>query len=113
RDPLDARRAGVVMVNQELAIAPHLTVVENIVLGAEPSSIFLRHGKARELASTALSQLGRPDISLSVRAGALSIADQQMVEIARALALGCRVLVLDVPTSSLTTADTENLFRLI
>lgn len=112
-EPLDARRAGVVMVNQELAIAPHLTVVENIVLGAEPSRIVLRHEKARQLASSALAQLGRPDISLSARAGALSIADQQMVEIARALALGCRVLVLDEPTSSLTKADTETLFRLI
>jgi ribose transport system ATP-binding protein len=112
-EPLDARRAGVVMVNQELAIAPHLTVVENIVLGAEPSKIVLRHAQARQLASAALAQLGRPDISLSARAGALSIADQQMVEIARALALGCRVLVLDEPTSSLTTADTETLFRLI
>src|SRR4051812_44750772 len=44
-EPLDARRAGVVMVNQELAIAPHLTVVENVVLGAEPSGVLLRHGE--------------------------------------------------------------------
>lgn len=113
REPNDARRAGVVMVNQELAIAPHLSVVENIVLGAEPSGMFLRHAESRRLATDALAQLGRPDIRLTARAGELSVADRQMVEIARALALGCRVLVLDEPTSSLTTADTQNLFRLV
>ncbi len=113
REPLEARRAGVVMVNQELAIAPHLTVVENVVLGAEPSRGFLRHAEARRLAADALAQLGRPDIPLDARAGSLSIAAQQLIEIARALALGCRVLVLDEPTSSLTRTDTENLFRLV
>lgn len=112
-EPLDARRAGVVMVNQELAIAPHLTVVENVVLGAEPSGVLLRHAEARRLAHEALTQLGRPDIRLSARAGNLSVAEQQLIEIARALALGCRVLVLDEPTSSLTKTDTENLFRLV
>ncbi|HYD84048.1 MAG TPA: ATP-binding cassette domain-containing protein, partial [Opitutus sp.] len=113
RAPQDARRAGVVMVNQELAIAPHLTVVENIVLGAEPACGLLRHAEARRLASDALAQLGRPDIPLHARAGSLSIAAQQLIEIARALALGCRVLVLDEPTSSLSRSDTENLFQLI
>jgi len=113
RSPLDARRAGVVMVSQELAIAPHLTVAENIVLGAEPARVFLRHTEARRIAADALAQLGRPDIPLTARADTLSIAEQQLVEIARALALGCSVLVLDEPTSSLAKADTENLFRLI
>lgn len=111
--PLAARRAGVVMVNQELAIAPHLSVTENIVLGAEPGRILLRHAAARQLAAEALAQLGRPDIPLGVAAGRLSVADQQLVEIARALALGCRVLVLDEPTSSLTKSDTEKLFVLV
>jgi ribose transport system ATP-binding protein len=113
-EPLEARRAGVVMVNQELAIAPHLTVTENIVLGAEPSAGgFLRHAEARRIAADALAQLGRPDIPLDLSAGRLNVAEQQLLEIARALALGCRVLVLDEPTSSLTQADTENLFRLV
>jgi len=113
-NPLQARRAGVVMVNQELAIAPHMSVAENIVLGAEPgNSIFVRHGESRRIAREALSQLGRPDIPLEVPAGRLSVAEQQLIEIARALALGCRVLVLDEPTSSLTRSDTEKLFTLV
>ncbi len=112
--PLDARQAGIAMVNQELAIAPHLSVVENIVLGAEPlRGGFLNHAAADRIAAEALAQLGRPDIPLGAPAGRLSIAEQQLVEIARAIALGCRVLVLDEPTSSLTQADTENLFRLV
>ncbi len=114
QDPLEARQAGVVMVHQELAIAPHLTVAQNIVLGAEPTrSGLLRHAAARRAAGEALAQLDRPDIPLDEPAGSLSIAEQQLVEIARALALGCRVLVLDEPTSSLTQADARNLFALV
>jgi len=113
-NPLQARRAGVVMVNQELAIAPHLSVAENIVLGAEPgNTVFVSHFESRRIAGEALAQLGRPDIPLEVPAGLLSVAEQQLIEIARALALGCRVLVLDEPTSSLTQADTEKLFALV
>jgi ribose transport system ATP-binding protein len=113
-DPLAARQAGVVMVNQELAIAPHLSVVENIVLGAEPTTgLFLRHAESRRIAATALTQLGRPDIPLDAPAGGLSVAEQQLVEIARGLALGCKVLVLDEPTSSLAQADVQHLFRLV
>jgi ribose transport system ATP-binding protein len=113
-NPLDARRAGVVMVNQELAIAPHLSVAENIVLGAEPSrGPLLRLAEAGRIAAEALTQLGRPGIPLDAPAGSLSLAEQQLVEIARALALGCRVLVLDEPTSSLTHADVQRLFALV
>jgi len=112
--PLQARRAGVVMVNQELAIAPHLSVADNVELGAEPGGgIFVRHAKSRRIARAALTQLGRPDIALDVPAGRLGVAEQQLIEIARALALGCRVLVLDEPTSSLTLADAERLFALV
>ncbi len=112
--PLAAREAGILMVHQELAIAPHLTVAENILLGAEPTrGGLLDRGEVRRRAGEALAELGRPDIPLDRPAGQLSIAEQQLVEIARAIALGCRVLVLDEPTSSLTLADTEKLFALV
>ncbi|HEY4299785.1 MAG TPA: sugar ABC transporter ATP-binding protein [Candidatus Didemnitutus sp.] len=114
RSPQEARTAGIGMVNQELAIARHLSVAENIVLGAEP----MRRGlldavEARRRAAAALNELGRPDIPLQAPAGRLSVAELQLVEIARAVALGCRIIVLDEPTSSLTRADGENLFRLV
>jgi ribose transport system ATP-binding protein len=114
RGPSDARAAGIMMVNQELAIAPHLTVAGNIMLGAEPThGPLLDQSEINRRATAALTELGRPDIPLEALAGDLGIAEQQLLEIARALAVGCRVLVLDEPTSSLTAADTAKLFALI
>src|SRR4051794_23026360 len=114
RHPLDARQAGVAMIYQELSVAPHLTVMENIVLGVEPTRRgFIRRDRMREIASTALAELGHRDIAPEAAAGALSPAGQQLVEIARALASGCRVLVLDEPTSSLSHGDVRKLFELI
>jgi ribose transport system ATP-binding protein len=114
RNPLDARRSGVAMIYQELSLAPHLSVMENILLGMEPSSFsVVKWGKVRELASEALSAIGRSDIPLDIPVARLSIAEQQLVEIARAVAVGCDVLVLDEPTSSLTQRDIELLFGLV
>ncbi len=114
RGPAEARAAGIMMVNQELAIAPHLSVAANILLGAEPTrGPLLDRAAIHRRATAALTELGRPDIPLDLPAGQLGIAEQQLVEIARALAVGCRVLVLDEPTSSLTAADTAKLFTLI
>ena len=116
RDPLEARRAGVAMIYQELSLAPHLSVMENIVLGVEPARFgVVQRGRAcDEAAAEALEQLGHPDdFGRNARVGDLSPAAQQLVEIARALATGCRVLVLDEPTSSLAHADVQRLFALI
>jgi ribose transport system ATP-binding protein len=114
RHPLEARQAGVAMIYQELSLAPHLTVMENIVLGVEPTRRgFIQRDRMREVASAALDELGHRDISPDAVAGDLSPAGQQLVEIARALASGCRVLVLDEPTSSLSHGDVRRLFDLI
>ena len=114
RDPMTARRAGVAMIYQELSLAPDLTVTDNILLGMEPARFgFVQGATMRKIAADALAELGRPDISPDRLAGDLSVADQQLVEIARAVAVGCRVLVLDEPTSTLGRRDVEKLFALI
>jgi ribose transport system ATP-binding protein len=114
RSPRDARAAGVAMIHQELALAPHLTVADNILLGVEPTRAgFIRAAASREAARAALGQLGRADIAPDAVVAGLSIADRQVVEIARAVAVGCRVLVLDEPTSSLTSEDVRHLEALV
>src|SRR5262249_45547128 len=114
RSPVEARRAGVAMIYQELSLAPDLTVMENMLLGAEPTRRGLLDWKTmRARAASALAQLGHEDIPPDAVAGDLSVAQQQLVEIARALAVGCRVLVLDEPTSSLGRADVDRLFTLL
>jgi ribose transport system ATP-binding protein len=114
RSPLEARRLGVAMIYQELSLAPHLSVMENILLGMEPARVgFVNWKDLRQRASRGLAVVGRPDIPLKLPAGKLAIAEQQLVEIARAVAIGCRVLVLDEPTSSLTREDVNRLFDLV
>jgi ribose transport system ATP-binding protein len=114
RNPLQARKAGVAMIYQELSIAPHLSVMENILLGVEPGNgPFIGWREMRLRARRALAEVGRDDIDPGAIAGELGIAEQQLVEIARSIALGCRVLVLDEPTSSLTRRDIENLFAML
>jgi ribose transport system ATP-binding protein len=114
RSPIEARRAGVAMIYQELSLAPHLSVMENILLGAEPARFGLvDRARMREIARDALRQLGHEDISPDAPVSSLSVAAQQLVEIARALAIGCRVLVLDEPTSSLGLDDVRRLFALL
>jgi len=114
RSPMEARRLGVAMIYQELSLAPHLSVAENVLLGMEPGrGPFLDWRRMRGMAAQGLAAVGRPDIPLDLPAGRLTIAEQQLVEVARAVAIGCRVLVLDEPTSSLTRADVDRLFELI
>jgi ribose transport system ATP-binding protein len=113
-NPLEARRAGVAMIYQDLSLAPDLSVMENIALGIEPSRFgFVDRARVRRTAVEALGQLGHPEISPDARVGRLSPAAQQLVEIARALAMQCRVLVFDEPTSSLGYEDVRTLFELI
>jgi ribose transport system ATP-binding protein len=113
-NPHDARLKGVAMIYQELNLALHLSAQENILLGAESARFGLVDRRAsRERARTALEQLGHGNLDLDRKAGAFSIAEQQVIEIARALLMQPQVLIMDEPTSSLTQADTEKLFATI
>ncbi|MEX2402325.1 MAG: sugar ABC transporter ATP-binding protein [Rhodothermales bacterium] len=112
QSPLDGRSAGISMIYQELALAPHLTVEENITLGAENASfgwIDPRTDEVRQI----LADLGQEGIRPDTPVHTLSIGKQQLVEIGRALLLKSRVVVMDEPTSSLAAADTRALFDAI
>ena len=113
-NPLHARRCGIAMIYQELNLAPHLSVEENILLGSEPARFgWLNRGRRRDLARRALAELQHDSISLEAPIYQLTIAEQQVVEIARALVGEPKVIIMDEPTSSLTQVDTENLFAVI
>ena len=113
-DPHDARLKGVAMIYQELNLALHLTAQENILLGAESArGGWIDRADSRTRARAALAQLGHESLDLDRAAGSFSIATQQIIEIARALLTKPRVLIMDEPTSSLTSADTERLFSTI
>jgi len=115
RRPSQAREQGVSMIYQELSIVPHLSVLENILLGCEKTigGVVLNYPGMAKIAREALAQLDHADLPLHQLAGNLSVAEQQIVEIARSIAVGCRILVFDEPTSSLTQADVKRLFALI
>lgn len=115
-NPRQSLTRGIAMIYQELNLAPDLSVAENIVLGDAPRrwGWMINHGRQREIATAALNQLQCNDIDVDARVGTLSIAAQQMVEIARAVRSdNLKVLILDEPTSSLTRVDSEHLFQVI
>jgi ribose transport system ATP-binding protein len=112
-DPAIARQAGINLIYQELNVAPNLTVAENIFMGSElrRGQFLDREGMRRE-AEQVLQSLGAsfaPDDLVST----LSIAEQQQVEIARALKDNSRILVMDEPTAALSDRETERLFEVI
>lgn len=112
--PVDALRSGVAMIYQELNLAPHLSIVDNILLGQERSRLgWLRRAEQRAIARQALSRLSQGDLPLDTPVGRLPIAKQQLVEIARAIASEAKILVFDEPTSSLTEEDVGHLFAVI
>lgn len=111
--PLDAVRAGIGMVHQELCFCGNLTVAENLCLGNLPTRLgFLHRTEMRRRARAMLAEIGA-DIDVDAPLAGLSTGQEQMVQIAGAVGTGARIIVMDEPTSSLALAEAQRLFELI
>lgn len=116
KSPRAARQFGISMVHQELMLVPQLSVGENIFLGRHPAQRVLfgwvRWREIHDQAENVLRELGHA-INPKRAVGQLSIAEQQLVEIARALAFNAELIIMDEPTSPLSEHETKRLFRTI
>jgi ribose transport system ATP-binding protein len=111
-DPRAVRRAGVNIVYQELTLVPDLTIAENVFLGRERARGWLRRREMEREVQTVLDELGVRDRASTIVRG-LSVAQQQLVEIARALVGRARVLILDEPSATLSSAEIDRLFGVV
>ncbi len=110
--PVEAGFRGVAMIYQELNLAPDLTVAENLVLGRETSRFGIVRDPRTRMRQV-LEMLGNGDLELDMPVRGLGIGRRQVVEICRALMSDARLIIMDEPTSSLSTTDTEALFGVI
>ena len=111
--PADAMALGIRTVYQELSLLPHLSVAENVLLGRMPARglpFIIDWREANRIAGRVLADFGFPDLDPSVLVGSLSVARQQIVEIAKALVTEPSILILDEPTAVLSASETERLF---
>ncbi|WP_433856174.1 sugar ABC transporter ATP-binding protein [Streptomyces kronopolitis] len=114
RSAQDAERLGIATIYQEFNLVPGLTVAENIFLGRQPRNrLGLVDKKAMRTRAAALLRRVRLEVSPDTPVGELGIARLQMVEIAKALSLDARVLIMDEPTAVLTSEEVETLFEIV
>src|ERR1700730_15606414 len=113
--PREAQQAGIGIIHQELQLMNHLTVAQNIFIGREPKKAFGLLLDDDKLNRQATELLARMNLALDPRAivGGLTVARQQMVEIAKALSFNSRVLIMDEPTAALNNAEIAELFKMI
>lgn len=112
----DAKALGISVIHQELSLVPYLSVAENIYLGRMPSTSigFVDDKKLEKDAYEVLKRLGVQDvIDVHAYPADLTVAQQQMVEIARALSVDCKILIMDEPTASLTERETVQLLEFV
>jgi ABC-type sugar transport system ATPase subunit len=113
RSPQDAQRAGIAIIYQEFNLVPFLSARENIFLGRETTRFgFVRRSSERERAQELFARLG-VDIDPEMPCGRLSVAHQQAVEIAKALAFDARIIVMDEPTAALARHEVDTLLKLV
>lgn len=116
-DPLDARALGIAIIYQELSLLPDLTVAENIFLTKEPLKSktlgMIDYRRMHTAAQNILAELQADYIPSTAKVHRLSMPEKQMVEIAKALTVNCRVIIMDEPTTTLTWEETQRLFRMI
>lgn len=111
--PADARRAGVAVIYQEFSLVPGLTAAENVFLGREPGRLgWLHRREERRRAAELFRKLGVA-VDADARCRDLTVAQQQAVEVAKALAADARVLVMDEPTAALTPPEVDRLFAVV
>lgn len=111
--PRGAQKLGISIIHQELALMPDLTVAQNMFIGREPRRGLLLDEKLLNEQAAAIFKSMNLALDTRVLTGALTIAKQQMVEIAKALSYRSRVLVMDEPTAALTESETQELFAII
>lgn len=112
-DPKQAQKVGVAIIHQELNMCKHLSVAENMFLGREIAGKFaLKNSEMEAEAKKILDDL-KIDIDPKQTVGELPVSKQQMVEIAKALSINAKILVMDEPTSALTAKEIDELFRII
>src|SRR5579875_658857 len=111
--PLESRQAGIAVIYQEFNLVPSLTAIENIFLGQEPAHAgFVRRSKEQQRANELFTRLGVA-VDPEAPCRELTVAQQQLVEIARALAFDARIVVMDEPSATLTPQEVEHLFSII
>lgn len=113
RTPLDAQRAGIALVDQELSLVPQLTVSENILLGEVGAGLFSRPRAARQRVRSLLDRVGLRHVSPSAPVSSLSIGERQLVEIGRALGRDAGLVILDEPTATLSDAEIDYVFAAV
>lgn len=111
--PHEAIKKGISIIYQEFSLANHLTVAENILIESLRRGIFVKKRPMRDRAAQLLSEMGFDDIDPDQTSGDLTVAQQQVVEICKALSRDCSILILDEPTAVLTNHETEKLFKLV
>jgi ribose transport system ATP-binding protein len=114
-NPRAAQHLGISMIHQELNLMPHLTVAQNIFIGREPrrNVRFMLDEKAINARAEQVFELMRLKLDPRAKVSSLTVAKQQMVEIAKALSFNSEVLIMDEPTAALTDAEIDELFRII